>query len=55
MLIDVVSDGHDELFEVLEDASLEPVLGQVAEEAFDHVEPRGRGWGEANMEALMRL
>ena len=38
--IDVVSDGGDELFEVLEDAALELVLGQVAEEAFDHVHPR---------------
>ena len=51
--IDVVSDGGDELFEVLEDATLELVLGQVSEEALDHVEPRGGGWRKANMEALM--
>jgi len=51
--VDVVSDGGDELFEVLEDAPLELVLGQVAEEAFDHVEPTGRGWREANVEAFV--
>lgn len=53
MSIDVVAYGCDELFEVVEDAALELVLRQVAEEALDHVEPRGGGWREANMEALM--
>ena len=37
--VDVFADGHDELFEILEDAAPDAVLGQVAEEAFDHVEP----------------
>jgi hypothetical protein len=51
----LVSDSGDELFKVLEDAAFELVLGQVAEEAFDHVEPTGRGWREANVEAFVRL
>ena len=37
--IDVVSDGHDELLEVPENSTSELVMGQVAEEAFQHVEP----------------
>ena len=53
MNIDVVADCIDKLFEVLENAALEPVLGQVAEGAFDNVEPRSGSWREANMEALM--
>jgi hypothetical protein len=55
MLIDIVADGHDELFEVFEDAAAQLVLGQVAEEAFDHIEPTGRGWGEVDMEALVTV
>jgi hypothetical protein len=55
VLIDVVADGHDELFEVFEDAAAQLVLGQVAEEAFDHIEPTGRGWGEVDMEALVTV
>ena len=35
MDVDVVSEGHDELFEVLKDAASEMILGQVAEEALD--------------------
>ena len=53
--IDVFSNGHDQLFEILEDAALEPVLGQVAEEAFHHIQPRGRSRREANMESLVCL
>ena len=41
MLVDVVADGHDELLEVFKDAAAQLVLGQVAEEAFDHIEPTG--------------
>ena len=53
MAVDVFSDGHDELFEVLTDSSPEPVLGEVAEEAFHHVEPRSRGGREADVESLV--
>ena len=44
VMVDVVADGSDELFEVLEDAAPQLVRGQVAEEAFDHIEPGGGGW-----------
>ena len=39
------------MFEVMEDAATELVLGEVAEEAFDHVEPRGRGGSKAHVES----
>jgi hypothetical protein len=39
----------------LEDAAAQLVLGQVAEEAFDHIEPTGRGWGEVDVEALVTV
>jgi hypothetical protein len=55
VLIDVVADGHDELFEIFEDAAAQLVLGQVAEESFDHIEPAGRGWGEVDTEALVTV
>ena len=51
--VDVISDGYDELFEVLEGAAPDSVFGQVAEEALDHVEPRGRSGREVHMESLM--
>ena len=37
--VDVFSDGHDQLFEVLKDSAPQPVLCEVAKEAFHHVEP----------------
>jgi len=39
MAVDIFSYGHDQLFEILEDAAPQTILGDVAEEAFDHVEP----------------
>ena len=39
MSVDIVPDAHDKLFEVLEDSAPKPVLCQVAEEPFDHIEP----------------
>jgi hypothetical protein len=39
MAIDVLSDGHDELLQVLEDATPKLIAGQVAEEALHHVQP----------------
>ena len=55
VVVDVVTDGHDELFQVLEDAAPQLVFGQVSEEAFDHIEPAGGGWCEVNVEALMTI
>jgi len=51
--VDVVADGHDELFEILEDSAPNAVFGQVAEEALDHVQPRSRSWREVHVEAFM--
>ncbi len=39
MADNIFSDGHDQLFEVLEDAAAQAVMGNVSEEAFYHVEP----------------
>jgi len=51
--VDVVSDGHDELLEILEDSAPNQLGGQVAEESFNHVEPRCGCRREAHMEALV--
>ena len=37
--VDVVTDGHDELFGIVEHAAPDAVFGQAAEEALDHVQP----------------
>jgi hypothetical protein len=37
--VDVVTDSHDELFEIVEDAAPDAVFGEIAEEALDHVQP----------------
>ena len=46
-------DGGLEIDDALEDAALEPLLGQLGEEAFDRVEPGGRGRGEVEVEPRM--
>ncbi len=53
MSVDVFSDGHDELLEVVKDSTPEPVLGEVAEEAFHYVELRSRGGREVDLESLV--
>lgn len=53
--IDVVADGHNELFEVPEDAAPDALLSQVAEEAFAHVQPRGGSGREVHTEAAVPL
>jgi hypothetical protein len=37
--VDVVSDGPDELFQILEDAMPDSIGSQVAEEALDPIQP----------------
>ena len=37
--VDVGANGYDEFFQVAEDAAPEPILSEVAKEAFHHVEP----------------
>ena len=54
-MVDVVADGNDQLFKVLENAAAELIGGQVAKEAFDHIEPRGRSGGKVHVETLMAL
>ena len=39
VMVDIVADGGDQLFQVLEDAAADLVRSEIAEEAFDHVEP----------------
>src|SRR5208282_6593824 len=51
--VDVGADGHDEIFQVAKYATPEPVLSQVAEETFHHVEPGGAGGSEVQMKAWM--
>ena len=51
--VDVGADGHDEFFQVAEYATPEPILSEVAKEAFHHVEPRRAGGSEVQMKARM--
>ena len=50
---EVSVDGGLEIDDALEDAALEPLPGQFGEEAFDGIEPGGRGRGEVEMEPRM--
>ena len=50
---EVAVDGGLEIDDALEDAALEPLPGQLGEEAFDRVEPGGRGRGEVEVEPRM--
>jgi len=49
--VDVGADGHDEFFQVVENAPPKPILGRVAKETFHHVEPRRAGGSEVQMKA----
>ena len=40
MVVNVIADGLDQFFEPVNVAVVQPVLGQVAEESLDHVQPR---------------
>ena len=51
--VDVGADGHDEFFQIAEDAATKPILGQVAKEAFHHVKPGRAGGSEVQMKARM--
>jgi hypothetical protein len=53
VLLDVLEDAVLKLLDAGEDAALELVFGQVAEEAIDHVEPITGGRREVEMEARM--
>ena len=47
---EVAVDSGLEIDDALEDAAFEPLPGQLGEEAFDGIEPGGRGRGEVEME-----
>ena len=50
---DVVLDGLDQLLQAAKDAAAQSFGGEVAEEAFHHVQPGSAGGGEVQMEARM--
>ena len=51
--VDVVADGHDEVFKILKDSTPDAIFGQVAEEALDHVQPRCRSGRKMHVEVLV--
>ena len=53
--IDVISNRHDEFFEIAKNAAAKPVLSEIAEEALHHVEPRGAGGCEVHMKTWVAL
>ncbi len=53
MFFDISEDACFESFDAGEDAPPELILGEVAEESFDHVEPAAAGGREVKMEALV--
>jgi hypothetical protein len=55
VLGEIAIDGGLEVDDGVEGATLETPLGQLGEEAFDHVKPRARGRREVEREALMAI
>ena len=47
--VDVSADSHYQLLQIAKDATSQPVLRKIAEEALHHVEPRRAGGGEVHM------
>jgi len=50
---DVVLDSGDQFWNAGKNAATNPVLCDVAKEAFDHVEPRSTGRSEVHVDALI--
>ncbi len=55
MLGDVGFDGTDQFRDAGKYAAAQTLGGEVAEEAFDHIQPRGRGGGEMHVETRVFL
>ena len=53
MFLDISENAFLESFDAGKDAAPELILGQVAEESFDHVEPTAAGGREVEMKALV--
>ena len=53
--VDVSSNGQNEFFEIMEDAAPQPVLREIAKEAFHHVQPRRAGGREVQMKARVLI
>jgi hypothetical protein len=43
VLVNVSADGHNQLLDIAEDASSQGAFSEIAEESFDHVQPRTAG------------
>ena len=46
-------DGGLQLCDALEDAATDALTGDLGEEAFDEIQPRGRCWNEVQLETRM--
>ena len=53
--IDVSSNGQNEFFEIAKHAAPQPVLREIAKEAFHHVQPRRAGGREVHMKARVLI
>src|SRR5438445_10534494 len=55
VVIDVVSDGRDEFFDIAKNAAAQPVLSQIAKEAFHHIQPGRTGGREVHVKTRVTL
>ena len=55
MMSDVLCNSIDEFVDRTKDSMAKPAFGDVAKETFHHIEPRGAGGREVNMETLVAL
>ena len=53
VLVDVLSDSHDQFFRIMKDTAPQAILCQVSEEAFHHIQPRTAGRREVDVESRM--
>ncbi len=53
VVIDIFTNGHDELLKIAENATAYTFLGQVAEETFNHVQPGGGSRREGDVKPLV--
>ncbi len=51
MVIDVVPDGTDQIFDAAEDTAMETLVGEVPKEPLRHVQPRAARGSEMHAEA----